>query len=72
MRKRVAFMEASAENKRRLIKVLPYIGENRKLRTRPRSVEESIGITIATAEVVRNAFSSGRLVRKSPKGFILK
>ena len=71
MRKPVAFEKASLANKARLIEALPYINASRKPRTKPRSTEESIGISIATAEAVQNAFESGRLIRKSPKGFVL-
>lgn len=54
------------------MKVLPYLAGSRKPRSKPRSAEESIGIAIATAEAVRNAYKTGRITRKSPKGFILK
>ena len=71
MKKPVTLEEASLENKARLIEALPYIAGSKKPRTKPRSPEESIGISISTAEVVQNAFKSGRLIRKSPKGFVL-
>ncbi|MHB9094366.1 MAG: hypothetical protein ACYC21_06810 [Eubacteriales bacterium] len=72
MKRPVTFEKASSENKARLIKALPYIAGSRKPRSKPRSIEESIGISIATAELVQKAYKTGRLVRKSPKGFILK
>ena len=71
MKRPITFEQASLENKARLIEALPYIAGSRKSRTKPRSIEESIGISIATAEVVQKAFQSGRLIRKSPKGFVL-
>ena len=72
MKKPVVFDQATSENKQRFIRVLPYIAGARKPRTKPRSPEESVGMAIATAEVVRAAFKTGKLVRKFPKGFILK
>ena len=72
MKKPVNFDKAVSENKTKFAKALPHIAGSRKPRTRPRSAEESIGITIATAEVIRHAYRTGELVRKSPKGFILK
>jgi hypothetical protein len=72
MKKPVSYDKISAENKERFIKALPYIAGSRKSRTKPRSPEESVGLAIATAETVRNAFKAGKIVRKSPKGFILK
>lgn len=54
------------------MKALPFIAGSRKPRAKPRSAEESIGIAIATAEAVRNAYKTGRIARKSPKGFVLK
>lgn len=71
MKKPVSFEKASLENKARFIEALPYIADSRKTRTKPRSIEESTGISIATAEVVQKAYQSGRLIRKFPKGFIL-
>jgi len=71
MKKPVIFEQASVANKARFIKALPYIAGSRKSRAKPRSIEESIGISVATAEVVQEAFRSGRLIRKSPKGFVL-
>ena len=66
------FTAAVEKNKKRANQVLPYTAGSRKPRSRPRSEEESLGIALATAEKVREAFRSGKLVRKSPKGFILK
>lgn len=71
MKKPITFEQASLVNKARFIEALPYIAGSRKHRIKPRSSEESIGISVATAEVVQEAFQSGRLIRKSPKGFIL-
>lgn len=71
MRKSVKFKEAALENKARFIEALPYIADSRRIRIKPRSNEESIGIFIATAELVQQAYQSGRLVRKEPKGFVL-
>lgn len=72
MKKPVSFEKAISENKSRFLKALPYIAGSRKPCAKPRSMEESIGITIATAEIVRNAYKTGRLVKKTPKGFELK
>jgi hypothetical protein len=72
MKKPVSYEQISAENKERFIKALPYIAGSRKPRSKPRCQEESTGLAIATAETVRNAFKTGKIVRKSPKGFILK
>jgi hypothetical protein len=71
VKKPITFEQASLVNKARFIEALPYIAGSRKSRTKPRSIEESIGISIATAEVVQEAFRSGRIIRKSPKGFVL-
>lgn len=71
MKKPITFKEASLENRTRFIQALPYIADSRTTRTKPRSDEESTGISIATAELVQKAYQSGRLIRKSPKGFIL-
>ncbi|MDT3701040.1 MAG: hypothetical protein RO469_16670 [Thermincola sp.] len=71
MKKPITFEQASLENKERFVMALPYITGSRKPRTKPRSIEESIGISIATAEVVQKALQSGRLIRKPLKGFVL-
>lgn len=71
MKKPVTFEKAALVNKARFIEALPYIAGSRKPRTKLRSIEESIGISIATAEMVQDAFRSGRLIKKSPKGFVL-
>jgi hypothetical protein len=72
VKKPVDFNKAVKENKARFVEALPYIAGSRKPRSKPRSAEESIGMTIATAEIVQNAYKTGRLVKKTPKGFELK
>lgn len=72
MKKPVSFEKISSENRKRFMKALPFIAGSRKPRAKPRSAEESAGIAIATAEAVRNAYKTGRIARKSPKGFVLK
>lgn len=71
MKKPVNFQEVIAENKAKYIKVLPYIKSSRKPRSKPRSEEESICLAVATANAVKMAYKSGRIVKKSPKGFVL-
>jgi hypothetical protein len=71
VKRAVKFEQAYLENKARFIEALPFIAGSRRLRTKPRSIEESIGISIATADMVKKAIESGRLVRKYPKGFTL-
>jgi len=72
MKNPVDFEKTATENKAKFLAALPYVAGSRKPRRKPRSAEESIGITIATAETVRNAYKTGRLVKKTPKGFVLK
>jgi len=71
MKKPITFDQAVSENSAKYIESLPYTAGFRKPRRKPRSIEESIGISIATAELVRDAYKTGRLVRKYPKGFVL-
>lgn len=71
MKKPICLEKAIYKNKEQLIKALPHIAGTRKPRSRPRSEEESIGLTIATAELVKDAFKSGRIIKKSPKGFVI-
>lgn len=71
MKKPVNFEEAISKNKVKSIKTMTFMASARKPRQKPRSEEESIGLAKATASVVRTAFKSGRIVKKSPKGFVL-
>ncbi len=71
MKQPVSFEETVKKNKNRLVRALPYLAGSRKPRSKPRDADESVGLAIAAAEIVRKALETGKL-KKSPKGFILK
>lgn len=72
MKQPVDFKEAISKNKKTMIELLPQIANSRKPRLKPRSIEESEGLMIATIESVEKAYSTGKLTKIIPKGFILK
>jgi hypothetical protein len=71
VRQIISFQEAVNKNKKMLNQLLPQLASSRKPRSKPRSIEESEGLMMATIEAVEKAYSSGRLTKITPKGFIL-
>ncbi len=72
MKKARSFEEVVKANKSRFIKVAQHLEISKQPRTKPRSHAKSMGLSIATTQAVRKAFQSGQLVKKEPKGFLLK